>query len=91
MPRPKDRVLTTEAVGDPDADDPDAAGQEGAAAGAVLGTVVGGPIGAVAGAVIGGAAGSAGETVDEPADERRHDPAAPDPEQPLAHDKETDR
>ena len=58
MPRPKDRVLSTETVGDPDSDDPEAAGHEGAAAGAVLGTVVGGPIGAVAGAVIGSAAGS---------------------------------
>ena len=76
MPRPKDRVLSTESVGDPEADDPEAAGHEGAAAGAVLGTLVGGPIGAVAGAVVGGAAGSAGETVDEPADKRRHDVAA---------------
>jgi hypothetical protein len=69
LPRPKDRVLSTETVGDPDADDPEAAGQEGAAVGAVLGTLVGGPIGAAAGAAVGGAAGSAGETVDDRADD----------------------
>lgn len=91
MPRPKDRVLSTETVGDPEADDPEAAGHEGAAAGAVLGTVVGGPIGAAAGAVIGGAAGSAGETVDEPAHERRHDHTAPPREPSERHDEETER
>jgi uncharacterized protein YcfJ len=91
MPRPKDRVLSTETVGDPESDDPEAAGQEGAAAGAVLGTVVGGPIGAVAGAVIGGAAGSAGETVDEPADERRHDVATGVRHAAHGEDKESER
>ena len=89
MPRPKDRVLSTETVGDPEADDPEAAGQEGAAAGAVLGTVVGGPIGAVAGAVIGGAAGTTGETVDAPADERRND--AVESNRHQSHEKEIER
>ncbi len=89
MPRPKDRVLSTETVGDPEADDPEAAGQEGAASGAVLGTVVGGPIGAIAGAVIGGAAGSAGETVDDPAHERRSDATAQHHQQ--SDERETDR
>lgn len=91
MPRPKDRVLSTETVGDPEADDPEAAGHEGAAAGAVVGALVGGPIGAVAGAALGGAAGTAGtaaETVDEPADERRHDAAAHDRDQDPTDDKE---
>lgn len=91
MPRPKDRVLSTETVGDPDADDPEAAGQEGAAAGAVLGAVVGGPIGVVAGAVIGGAAGSAGETVDDAAAERRHDAAALQHARHATNDEETDQ
>ncbi len=91
MPRPKDRVLSTETVGDPEADDPKAAGQEGAAAGAVAGALVGGPIGAVAGAVVGGAAGTAGETADEPADERRHDTAAHDRDHRLTADKEDRR
>jgi hypothetical protein len=91
MPRPKDRVLTTETVGDPDADDPEAAGQEGAATGAVLGTLIGGPIGAAAGAVIGGAAGSAGETVDAPAGERRLDEPRATSRQPASLDKETER
>jgi uncharacterized protein YcfJ len=91
MPRPKDRVLSTETIGDPDADDPEAAGQEGAAAGAVLGTVVGGPIGAVAGAVIGGAAGGAGEAVDQQAAERRHDAAVPDHQQTDRDHEESDR
>ena len=90
MPRPKDRVLSTETRGDPDADDPEAAGQEGAAAGAVLGTIVGGPIGAVAGAVIGGAAGGAGEAVDRPAAERREDAAAHDDRQPDRDHEESD-
>lgn len=91
MPRPRDRVLSTESIGDPEADDPEAAGQEGAAAGAVLGTFVGGPIGAVAGAVIGGAAGSAGETVDQPAAERRHDAAVRGDHQSDRAHKESDR
>jgi hypothetical protein len=91
MPRPKDRVLSTETVGDREADDPEAAGQEGAAAGAVLGTVVGGPIGAIAGAVIGGAAGSAGEAVDSPAEKRRHDAEGPEGNQSQRDHKESDR
>ena len=91
MARPKDRVLSTETVGDPDANDPAAAGQEGAAAGAVLGALAGGPIGAVAGAGIGGAAGSAGETVDSSADGRRHDNAAADRTASVADDEEIDR
>jgi phage tail tape-measure protein len=91
MPRPKDRVLSTETVGDPEADDPEAAGQEGAAAGAVLGTVIAGPIGAVAGAAIGGAAGATGETVDDPADERRHDAHASHRDESVAADQEVDR
>lgn len=90
MPRPKDRVPTTETVGDPDADDPEAAGHEGAAAGAVLGTLVGGPIGAVAGAAIGGAAGGVGEQADAPAEERRSDDARSTSHQPAAQDKEED-
>lgn len=100
MPRPKDRVLSTETTGDREADDPEAAGQEGAAAGAVLGTIVGGPIGALAGAVIGGVAGSAGEAVDRPAAERRHDATVADHrqperdyqgERPMTRDHTTDR
>ena len=91
MPRPKDRVLSTETVGDPEADDPQAAGHEGAAAGAVVGALVGGPIGAIAGAAVGGAAGSAGETADEPADGRRHDAAAHDRDRDPTDDKEDRR
>jgi hypothetical protein len=50
---------TTESIGDPDAGDPAAAVQGGAAAGAVLGTVVAGPIGLAAGAAIGAVTGGA--------------------------------
>lgn len=91
MPRPKDRLLSSETTGDPEADDPEAAGQEGAATGAVLGTVVGGPIGAAAGAVIGGAAGSAGEAVDQEADKRRQDTAVPEDHQSDRDHMENDR
>ncbi len=91
MPRPKDRVPTTETVGDPDADDPAAAGHEGAAAGAVLGTLVGGPIGAVAGAAIGGAAGGVGEKADAPAEERRLDDPRSTGHRPATQNREDER
>lgn len=62
--RSEDDVQTTESVGDPDEDAPEATGQAGAAAGALLGTAVAGPIGAAIGAGIGGAAGGAAEAAD---------------------------
>jgi hypothetical protein len=78
MPGPTgDAPLSTESVGDPDAVDPSAPTQGGAAAGAVLGTLVAGPIGLVAGAAAGAVAGSAagaGRDDDlEPADAERID------------------
>jgi outer membrane lipoprotein SlyB len=62
--RSKDEVPTTESVGDPDEDAPEASGQAGAAAGALLGTAVAGPVGTAIGAAVGGAAGSVTETAD---------------------------
>ena len=59
---------TTEATGDPEADDVAAGGEGGAATGAILGTAVAGPVGLVAGAVIGEALGAAGEAADADAD-----------------------
>lgn len=91
MPRPKDRVLSTETVGDPDADDPEAAGHEGAAAGTVVGALVGGPIGAVAGAALGAAAGTAGEAIDPPTDQPPEDEMARGNDQITTDDKEDDR
>ena len=57
MPGPTGHAQSTELVGDPGAEDPQADIDGGAAAGAVLGTVVAGPIGLAAGAAIGAAAG----------------------------------
>lgn len=62
--RSEDDVQTTESVGDPDEDAPEASGQAGAAVGALLGTAVAGPIGTAIGAGIGGAAGAAAEVGD---------------------------
>ncbi len=59
MRGPTGAAASTESVGDPDAHDPVAAGEGGAAAGAVLGTVVGGPIGMLVGGALGAAAGGA--------------------------------
>lgn len=70
-------VQTTESVGDPDEDAPEATGQAGAAAGALLGTAVAGPIGTAIGAGIGGAAGAAAEAAD-PDDPARRDQARKD-------------
>jgi hypothetical protein len=75
--RSQDEAPTTESVGDPDEDAPEATGQAGAAAGALLGTAVAGPIGMAIGAGVGGAAGAAAEAAD--ADEpKRHDQARKD-------------
>lgn len=62
--RSGDDVPTTESVGDPDEDAPEATGQAGAATGALLGTAVAGPIGMAIGAGVGGAAGAAAEAAD---------------------------
>lgn len=75
--RSEDEVPTTESVGDPDEDAPDASAEAGAAAGALLGTAVAGPIGTAIGAGVGGAAGAAAETVD-PDDPSRRDQARKD-------------
>ena len=71
--------LTTESIGDPDAGDPTAAVEGGAATGAVLGTIVAGPIGLAAGAALGAAAGAAGAPgrTDEAADDARGRRPAP--------------
>lgn len=60
--------IPAEAIGDADADDPEAGAEEGAAAGAVAGTAVAGPLGTLAGGLIGSAAGAVGETADPPDD-----------------------
>jgi hypothetical protein len=82
-----------ESIGDPDADDPEAGGHEGAAAGAVLGTAVAGPFGMAAGALVGGIAGTAGEAVDDP-DDPRDQPldgtASFDPTRPGQEDEDDD-
>ena len=62
--RSEDEVPTTESVGDPDEDAPEASAEAGAAAGALLGTAVAGPIGTAIGAGVGGAAGAVTETAD---------------------------
>jgi len=75
-----------ETIGDPHADDPEAASQEGAAAGAIVGTAVAGPVGLAVGAVAGAMAGAAGESADatEDPEARAHagDPASFEPERP---------
>lgn len=63
-PQREEAVRTTETVGDPDAHEPAAAAEGGAATGALIGAVVGGPLGMAAGAGIGGAVAAAGEAVD---------------------------
>lgn len=75
--RSQDEAPTTEAVGDPDEDSPEAGGQAGAAAGALLGTFVAGPVGMAVGAGAGGAAGAAAEAAD-PDDPKRRDQARKD-------------
>lgn len=75
--RSEDDVPTTESVGDPDEDAPEASGQAGAAAGALLGTAVAGPIGAAIGAGVGGAAGAGLEAADAD-DPMRRDQARKD-------------
>jgi hypothetical protein len=84
--RSQDEVPTSEVVGDPDEDSPEASGQAGAATGAILGGAVGGPLGMALGAGVGGAAGAAGEAVDpdDPArgDEARKDDQLEDREEP---------
>lgn len=62
--RSEDEVPTTESVGDPDEDAPEASGQAGAATGALLGTAVAGPLGTAIGAAVGGAAGATTEAAD---------------------------
>ena len=70
---PTGYAQTTEAIGDPDADDPSAAMEAAAAAGVVGGALVGGPIGAAVGGVIGAAAGSAAGQAED-AEEAEDDP-----------------
>ena len=77
MPGPTGHAQSTELVGDPDADDPAAEAEGGAATGAVLGTVVGGPIGLVAGAALGAAAGGIAGA-DDPGASRVDQPPASD-------------
>jgi hypothetical protein len=73
MPGPSGSApVSTESIGDPDAGDPTAAIEGGAATGAVIGALVGGPIGLAAGAAVGAAAGTASTP-------GRDDPSADDP------------
>lgn len=61
----KDRVQSTEEVGDPDDGSAEAAAEKGAAGGALLGVAVAGPLGAVVGGAVGAAAGGAKGSTDE--------------------------
>ena|SRR5689334_8351450 len=62
----KDRVQTTEEVGDPDHGSAGSAAEKGAAGGALLGAAVAGPLGAIVGGAVGaGAGGAKGSTDDQ--------------------------
>jgi hypothetical protein len=60
----KERVETTEDVGDPDAGSTQSSSEATAAGGAVLGAALAGPFGAVAGAAVGAVAGATGASAD---------------------------
>ena len=61
----KDRVQTTEEVGDPDHGSAESAAEKGAAGGALLGVAIAGPLGAVVGGAVGAGAGAAKGSTDD--------------------------